>query len=210
MIKKYSMKISINNQNIFKMKFISVYAVLFFASYIVSAQNYIDVYVSQPVVPQTPVISLAGNILMSNTSTGNQWHEMLSGPIPGATAQTYEPLSAGNYFDIIQDGDCWSDTSNIISFATSINELMQDVFFISVFPNPAVDFININYYSKDKIGDMSLEITNLMGQVLFAKQFVYSSIVTTELIDMHQIPDGLYLFRIQYEESVRVIKVIKK
>lgn len=51
---------------------------------------------------------------VSNTSTAVQWHETSTGPIPGATGTSYQPLVAGTYWAQVTQGGCLDSTRNIL------------------------------------------------------------------------------------------------
>ncbi|MFZ4402411.1 MAG: proprotein convertase P-domain-containing protein, partial [Bacteroidales bacterium] len=52
-------------------------------------------------VPATPIITLIGDTLFSDAPLGNQWYDMATGAIVGATAAKYHPLQTGDYFTMV-------------------------------------------------------------------------------------------------------------
>ena len=64
--------------------------------------------------PQTPIISLNGNILHSDAPFGNQWYNQ-NGIIDSAINQDYTVTNSGDYFVIVTLLGCNSDTSNILN-----------------------------------------------------------------------------------------------
>jgi hypothetical protein len=92
-------------------------------------------------VPQTPVISLSGNGMISSGCCGNQWYRnhVL---IPGAVNQSYTPSVTAHYCDIITLNGCASDTSNDIYFVmTGISGSPGNE--ITILPNPATHYLFI-------------------------------------------------------------------
>ena len=63
-------------------------------------------------------------IVNSGTNTINQWHDA-NGPIAGATSATYNALTSGDYFVVVNAGIC-TDSSDIIN--------------VTVTPLPQIDF----------------------------------------------------------------------
>lgn len=52
----------------------------------------------------------AATLLVNNTSTSVQWHELTTGPIPGATGTSYSPTVTGIYWAEIMQGGCPDST----------------------------------------------------------------------------------------------------
>ena len=116
--------------------------------------------------PATPSITLMGNTLTSNSTTGNQWYNLASGAITSATAQTYTPQQIGDYFVIVTANGCGSDSSNIIHFDnTGITTVYSDEINIKIHPNPFKNNTTF-YYSLNKTTDVRLSIFDLTGREL--------------------------------------------
>ncbi len=99
-------------------------------------------------VPETPVVSQQGNILISTASTGNQWYNS-NGPIEGATAQSYEPTATEDYYVIVTNGyECESEPSNIYHFIyTGIITIADGKDFV-IYPNPFNESFTLDYSVK--------------------------------------------------------------
>jgi hypothetical protein len=69
-------------------------------------------------VPATPVITLSGDTLYSNSPSGNQWYESTTGLISGATQNWYLPTQGGVYFVIVTIGGCSSDSSALMTIVS--------------------------------------------------------------------------------------------
>lgn len=77
-----------------------------------------------------------------------------------------------------------------------------------LYPNPAINQIQIGY-ELTKPGDVLLEISDLLGKVLY-QQIISSPIRTNHVtISIEQLPAGLYLFRIQNGTKLEIIKFLK-
>jgi len=85
-------------------------------------------------IPTTPIISINGLILQSDASTGNQWYNQ-NGIINGDTNQYCYPAIEGDYFVIVIQNGCSSDTSNVINVVfTGLGSIENNN--IKVYPNP--------------------------------------------------------------------------
>ena len=74
---------------------------------------------------------------------------------------------------------------------------------IKVYPNPTKDIITVA--STQQIE--SVEVVNLLGQILFVKQFNSMQ----DDIDLSNLPTATYMLRINGEDgAVKISKVIKK
>ncbi|MES2619734.1 MAG: T9SS type A sorting domain-containing protein, partial [Bacteroidota bacterium] len=146
-------------------------------------------------VPATPTISQSGNILSSNSATGNQW--LLNGtPISSATGQNYTPTQSGNYRVVVTDvNGCLSQQSNTIFVSvTGIEELTTGS--ISVYPNPATNQLNINLGG---LQEAEVRIFNVDGKLIIeTRQSINNS------LDISNLAIGIYLVEIKTRDvSVR-------
>lgn len=93
-------------------------------------------------IPSTAVISQEDNVIHSDICCGNQWYKD-NVIIPGATNQSYTAVADGNYFDIVTQNSCSSDTSNVLNVIVIglTHEFLSNA---SVFPNPASDKIQFD------------------------------------------------------------------
>ena len=75
-----------------------------------------SVMVTINALPPDPIITQNGNTLSSSIATGNQWYNQ-NGLINGATSQTFSPATTGDYYVIVTQNGCSSNTSNILHFS---------------------------------------------------------------------------------------------
>lgn len=151
-------------------------------------------------IPPTPIISLNGSILHSNTPSGNQWYNE-SGEINGADIQDYQPLTSGNYYVIVSNESCSSDTSNHISVNLSGIE-NKTLNTIKVFPNPFSDQLLIENPTNQEINCI---IYNIMGMNIMQKGFEGNGVINTQ-----QLSKGIYFIALSDGTSASFRKIIKQ
>lgn len=94
--------------------------------------------------PVAPIISLIGNMVVANMNPV-QWY--LNGAIiPGATAQSYHPLTDGDYTAVTAALPCPSIPSNILKVSLlSVGE--YDLSQLTISPNPANNEVTLDWGS---------------------------------------------------------------
>lgn len=73
---------------------------------------------------------------------------------------------------------------------------------IKIYPNPVLDYVNINYSSKIE----SVEIYNVAGQKVATKSWNADS----GTMDMRNLAPGMYIIKLKSGNDVKAVKVIKK
>jgi hypothetical protein len=151
-------------------------------------------------IPQTPIISFDGTLLHSSSSIGNQWFNE-SGEINGAVNQDYQPITSGNYYVIVSNESCSSDTSNHISVIISgiENQLLNT---IKVFPNPFSDQLLIENPTNQEINCI---IYNIMGMIILQSNLYGDGVLNTQ-----QLSKGIYFIAISDGTSASFRKIIKQ
>jgi FG-GAP repeat/Secretion system C-terminal sorting domain len=106
----------------------------------------------------------SGSTLTSNAVGYNyQWVDCANGnsAIPGELAQSFTPSIDGTYGVIISDGLC-SIQSSCLAISEGLGVAEIESPFISVYPNPATDFVNVKM--KSGIQRISVIVKNVFGQ----------------------------------------------
>jgi len=152
--------------------------------------------------PATPVVTLIGNSLHSSVQFGNQWHD-LNGPIAGATAQDYTPISNGTFYSIVTENACSSDTSNRVQFIYTEIFTSDDNSKFKIVPNPAND--NICIHSLFSLESINYQLLTASGKLLKVGQFI-----KTINLDINQYTCGVYFLRLGNNKETTVFKVIKQ
>jgi hypothetical protein len=153
-------------------------------------------------VTTSPLISFSGNVLHSNVSTGNQWHNQ-NGIINGATLQDYSVAFSGDYYAIQTNGACSSEASNVIHIVVTGIEDNINKGQIKVYPNPVSDELIIEMEGNKT--EQNFQILNSGGQVIFDGCVVDKTIVRTGSFTA-----GIYLVRFDDGKTVEVKKIVKR
>lgn len=151
--------------------------------------------------PTTPVVSLIGNTLHSSVQSGNQWHD-LNGPIAGATAQDYTPISNGTYYSIVTENACSSDTSNQVQFIFSKIITTSENVQYKISPNPSKDIFHIHTNFPYEL--IKYQVINELGKLIQEGQFS-----KTFNLNLTQFPSGIYFLKLDNATEAALFKLIK-
>lgn len=151
--------------------------------------------------PETPVIRLDGEILVSSAANGNQWY-FQNTLIPGAVSQSQTISKQGLYFAIVNRNGCYSDTSNVINAVpTSADEFaIKDI--VQVYPVPAGNELIIEL--PGHLARSHFIIVNALGYTV-----MYGEISSREVIDTSSFSPGLYFVEVFNPVQRQVKKFIK-
>ncbi len=161
-------------------------------------------------LPETPVVELQGNMLVSNAASGNQWYDEI-GPIPGATEQTFVPTTSGSYYTIVtSEFGCSSQPSNsIYVVVTGIAKEEQQAWF-TVSPNPFDNQIQVNYTVKNET-PVKIELVDIVGNIvaiLDNRAQVLPGYYKVSL-NTKELPSGVYLVRFTSNSGSYIHKIVK-
>jgi hypothetical protein len=161
--------------------------------------------VSVTTVPAPVISSGPNNTLVSNTATGNQWY-LNAVLIAGATDQTYQPTQNGSYTVKTMAGNCSSDFSTSYQFVTTGIIDLGNNQYISIYPNPVKDKLNINW-NINGVAELNLAITDIQG-----KQLMLRNIQNGVPIDISKLPQGIYFIKLYSKTNLSIhenSKIIK-
>ena len=147
-----------------------------------------------------PVITVAGNVLSSSVTTGNQWY--FDGTIiPGATNQQYTATASGSYTVTAVQNNCPTLASaafNLTVTATpDINAWGRE---IQIYPNPIEnDEVNVIVHTNRRL---ILQITDITGR-LAEKQELKNGI---NKLSLPELQSGMYVFIIRDAKTFETVK----
>ena len=163
-----------------------------------------SIWVTVNPIPVAPVISQNGNVLSSSAPSGNQWFNS-SGIIVGSNNANYTITSNDNYYCIVTQLGCSSDTSNIINAVFTDVQEKKNSMDIAIYPNPASNYIFVK--SNNKLTkDMTLNFYNALG-VLVRTENINQNQQQFNILDM---ANGFYIVEIKSGEmSARQLLIIQ-
>jgi hypothetical protein len=150
-------------------------------------------------LPPQPVITQAGNDLISSTGIAYQWYYNGS-PVVGATSQTYTPTQNGDYTVYVSGANgCYNVSSIFTYLITGLNNILVENNNVIIYPNPSSG----NFTISAPLGETKLTITNAIGQIVYRK----SSKNEKELhLQLNQ--SGVYIMEISTEKGVYTKKLV--
>ena len=159
----------------------------------------------------TTVATWVAGTDFSNNQRYNESVTLTSGFATASTRLRFRCDATANsdyvYIDDVVLSGCSNGTTQVVtSNNVANNDLIEDeidseydLVEISIFPNPATDFINLNYLPESS----KIELINISGQTLH-EAFDQSRFNVSDL------EAGIYMFRIYSDDESRVVKFIKR
>jgi PKD repeat protein len=155
-------------------------------------------------IPDTPVITQSGDILISDAPYGNQWYyngTMLTGD----TLPTLFPGQNGNYWVIVTLNGCSSLPSNIINYI--IDGMPQYSDNLKIYPMPNGGKFTIKWESPvEEV--FSLKIFNSLGKPIFESTEFMMKGETFKELDIQNIPSGIYVLTMQNTNTRLIRKIV--
>ena len=126
------------------------------------------------------------------------------------TAKSFTPVRNGNYAVIVVTPEGCRDTSACTSImSVDLEEYVIDEDNISVYPNPATDFVTVDVLSQNINEEVTIRLFDAIGKMIYSKQ------VSTEnnkvVIDLDGLENGLYTVSVSNEffNTTKKLTVVK-
>lgn len=154
--------------------------------------NYITVFATPPF----PAISQVGYTLTSSIANSYQWQ--LNGiDIPGATNQSYNILQSGLYTVVVSDSNSCKNSFSVYVLISGINDVGSDAN-ISISPNPSNGNFTVEFTGLTD--NVSIEVVNPVGQIIFSSAEKISSSSFKKEIDLHSVAAGVYIVELKTKD----------
>lgn len=165
--------------------------------------NYITVYPTPP--PQA--ISQSGDTLFAITGTGTyQWY-FNNNIINGATNYFYVAQTSGDYNVVCTDSNGCEVEAAIQNVIAGLTLTLSKGEGINLYPNPVTDKMTIHYSQATSETAVEISIYNVIGVLVIKPQTL--SLKTETVIDVSQLPDGMYLLEAYSDIKVLRVKFVK-
>ena len=155
------------------------------------------------------VINENGNdLIVDPPGSGYQW--FLNGdPIPGETGIDYAAIQSGNYHvEYIGPNGCPTSTY-ILEFTVQTGVEEYSIFdALDLYPNPGKGQFTIKG-ALPTTEDVTIEITNMFGQLLQPAVILNSTNEFTQPMDISRYANGVYFIRIHAADSSVTVRYIK-
>jgi hypothetical protein len=160
--------------------------------------------------PAKPVITQAGNMLISSAPYGNQWYNT-TGMIEGATSQSFTPTMTDHYHVIVTSfNNCISDPSDPYYFIfTGVTEFTQDQK-VNVYPNPFSDSFTLDYNLSSN-SMVKISLFNSYGQQMTVIEEDISKPAGNYKVhfDASRFTTGVYFIKLETSESIVMKRIIR-
>ena len=147
------------------------------------------------------VSSSLGILTANQTGATYQWYQCPNTLLTGETSQTYTPTLIGDYKVDVTFLGC-TVTSSCITVATLDTTDFELKNNFKLFPNPASNYVTIQF---DALHNAKLEVVDLMGKVLMEHELDSKNMI----INIENLPKGIFLFKVISEEGIATSKVVK-
>lgn len=152
-------------------------------------------------------VTITGTTLVANQSGAQyQWISCKDGSlVTGETAQSFTPSNSGGYMVVVTVNGC-SDTSSCRAIDHSgIQEYSNSGLELSLYPNPSNGKVSLHIIGG--VDNIQVSILGVNGKLLLDKSYQNTAKIDFDLSDK---AEGIYFFKVQVQETVKVIKYVKE
>jgi len=121
-------------------------------------------------------------------------------------------IIANGIYRAVQDSNgCRSDSSNAyIVTGVNVAEIANDALRLGVYPNPSRGLFTLTGRLDDRMGNTSIIVTNLAGQVSARFDVEGLSGVFNHPMDLGHLAPGVYMITLQREDRKGVIRFVRE
>jgi hypothetical protein len=158
----------------------------------------------------TATISQSGNTLSTTTTFNSyQWYDG-TGPISGATSQSYTPTTSGSYYVIVIDGNGCQATSNPITVTVGVNNVSK-AGNVELYPNPNNGSFTLKGIFEANNGKVNLEVLDIAGRVVHKQQGSVKAGQFDMKVEMNTgLASGVYTLKLSSDAQTVVVPFVKK
>lgn len=141
---------------------------------------------------------------------GSDYQWFINGdPIPGANSETFVATQNGNYHvEYIGPNGC-PTASDILEFTLQVGVDELSIFdALDMYPNPGKGEFTVRGQMQNS-EDVTIELTNMLGQALQPAIFISGSTEFTQPVDISSYANGVYFIRITAADSSVTVRYIK-
>jgi len=160
-------------------------------------------------IPSVPVITQNFDTLICDPGYfAYQWY-FNNTLITGATNPKYTCTSNGNYYLSVTNSDGCSVNSSVSSVTSVGIDESPSTVFISVFPNPTMDEITVEF-NLLKTENVKMNLINTSGQVIQSQELKQVKGLYKKPIYLGDYANGVYYLQIVTNEGVINKKIFKQ
>jgi hypothetical protein len=157
-------------------------------------------------VPAKPVITANRDTLNSSAVSGNQWFNVTSGAVAGATNQQLVIPVTGRYFAVVTQNGCSSVPSDtLFVIKLGVGSLAQTE--VRVYPNPTSGQVYVNL-PNGATQEVMVQLMDASGRVVRTAQL--SNNQNAVEFDLSGMASGLYLVRLNQGNETKTVKLMVK
>lgn len=163
---------------------------------------------------QTQLIN-AGTYI-THTSTGvsgsgsKTWNFQWTAPATGQGPVTFYGMFNATNNNLNALGDSvFESTTGVKENTTAVQNIEENNFSVSIFPNPAIDFLNLRI-NLDELSSVQMDLLDIRGnriENLFSEEQMNGEV--SKSFDVSPYPKGIYFLRLRTEGNYSLHKVIK-
>jgi hypothetical protein len=125
----------------------------------------------------------------------------------GITADSITNVAPGTYNVTVTDANGCSDALQVVVGSVSTNDI-EGLTSIALQPNPTAGTAQIQA-TFDHAVDAQVEVLNMLGQRVWEMNVSRTSNVS-EILDLNNVPDGVYLVRLTVDRQTATRKLVKQ